>query len=71
MLARQAPPVAVLSAPGGDVAADMLLLLDASGSFDPQDPQAAQGPLQVSWACWQLDSGEPCFLTVSSPGCLD
>ncbi len=68
VLARQAPPMAVLNAPGGEVAADMLLLLDASGSHDPQDPQAAQGPLQVSWACWQLDNGKPCFLTVSPAG---
>jgi hypothetical protein len=63
LLAHAPPPVAVLSAPGGEVTADMELLLDASRSYDPESPRGAEA-LSYSWSCWRADTLGPCFSTV-------
>jgi hypothetical protein len=70
LVAHAAAPVAVLSAPGGEVTPDMVLLLDASSSWDPEEPEGAEA-LAASWACWRADTLAPCFATVGDarPGC--
>ncbi len=68
LVSRLEAPVALLAAPGGEVGPELELLLDGSGSRDPEDPSGAGGPLSFSWACWRQDNLAPCFTTVGGAG---
>lgn len=60
LLAVGSPLVARLTGLTGDVLDDRQLVLDASGSVDPDDPGAAS-PLGFSWSCTRADFPMPCF----------
>jgi hypothetical protein len=60
LLAVGSPLVARLGGLTGDVMDDRQLVLDASGSVDPDDPGATT-PLAFSWSCMRADFPMPCF----------
>ena len=64
LLAVGAPLEASLKWAGGEVVkADQLIILDATGSKDPDDPNGKQ-PLTYLWECVREDFPTPCFSTL-------
>jgi hypothetical protein len=53
--------VAALEGPSGRQPDTLLLLLDASKSLDPDDPQGSSGALTFSWGCTRQDFPALCF----------
>jgi hypothetical protein len=53
--------VAALEGPSGRQPDTSLLLLDASKSMDPDDPQGSSGALTFSWGCTRQDFPALCF----------
>lgn len=53
--------IAKLKGPSGDFKNDKLIVLDASGSKDPDDPALALEPLSYAWECTRDDYPQPCF----------
>jgi hypothetical protein len=61
LLAEGSELVAALEGPSGRQPATSLLLLDASKSLDPDDPQGSSGALTFSWGCTRQDFPALCF----------
>eukprot|EP01052_Picozoa_sp_SAG31_P001134 SAG31_NODE_37_length_31616_cov_38.688359_8_plen_1584_part_00 len=59
-----AEPLLVSIAGGSRVVGfEQTFLLDASGTYDPDDPDLSQGPLSFQWSCEQED-GEDCGIAL-------
>lgn len=55
------PVKAVLRGPSGDVRIDRTIILNATGSMDPDDPTNNIEPFQIQWQCTRDDFPAPCF----------
>jgi hypothetical protein len=55
------PIKAVLRGPSGNVRADSTIVLNATGSVDPDDPANNVKPMSVTWRCTREDFPNPCF----------
>jgi hypothetical protein len=61
LIAEGSPLVAALHGPSGRQPATAVLQLDASKSYDPDDPRGTSGALTFSWACVRQDFPALCF----------
>lgn len=59
--------VAKLKGPSGDIKSDRDIILNAAGSYDPDDPQGTR-PLSVVWECIRADYPAPCFTGANNTG---
>jgi hypothetical protein len=67
LTAVASPLVVSLVGPSGDTTAASVVL-DASNSFDPDDPST---PLSFSWACVREDYPRPCFTGTNTGNMLN
>ncbi|GMH39711.1 hypothetical protein BSKO_07609 [Bryopsis sp. KO-2023] len=65
--AQGSPLIARIDGPYGNVVVENEICLDASGSFDPEDPQGIR-PIAVEWICsLEAVGGKPCFSGKEQP----
>jgi hypothetical protein len=59
-----------LRGPTGDIPDTRTIVLNATGSFNPDDPQGVT-PLAVTWECIRADFPQPCFTGLNNFGKQD